>query len=192
MNKIMFLKVYGRRILAQDSFDRSNGALGTAEIGGAWTVNNGSVSIVSNKAKGGSATATTDTATLVMGQLDYEISVDITWYTGEVVSVFARCAASGFSDLMRLRYDGTDIVITKIISGSSTTLATAALSWTSGTTKRLALSCVGNTFVGYVDKVQYVNATDDNTTKTRYNVGFGAFAAAAPASLFDNFLVMGV
>ena len=192
MNKIMFLKVYGRRILAQDSFDRSNGALGTAEIGGAWTVNNGSVSIVSNKAKGGSATATTDAATLVMGQLDYEISVDITWYTGEVVSVFARCAASGVSDLMRLRYDGTDIVITKIISGSSTTLATAALSWTSGTTKRLALSCVGNTFVGYVDGVQYVSVTDDNTTKARYNVGFGAFAGAAPASLFDNFLVMGV
>lgn len=192
MNKFQFMKTLQSILtLAQDSFDRANGALGNAEIGGAWTINGGSVSIVSNQAKGGTS-STTNAATLVMLRLNYTVYADITWYTGEIVSIIARCDSSGISNHMRLRYDGTNLEITKVISGSSTTLATSALSWMSGTTKRLRFSCIGNDFVGSVDGVPVLTTTDDNATKTKYNVGFGLFkSGAVSASTANNFLAEG-
>lgn len=176
----------GAYFIAKDGFDRANGPLGNAEVGGAWLVNNGSVTIVSNKAKGGTA-GTTNMATLLMPQLDYDISVDFTWYSGEVISLVARSDASAGLNFMRIRYDGTKVEIYKVIAGVSTSLASYNYSWGSGATHNLRLSCRGNDFTGYLDGALVVSATSDNATKVNYRAGFGLYeSGGTPASLADN------
>ena len=62
---IAAISAAGRYVIGMDGFNRVNGPLGNAEIGGAWSVNNGTVTIVSFKAKGGTS-GTTNMATLLM------------------------------------------------------------------------------------------------------------------------------
>lgn len=191
MNKIMFLKAYGKRTLAQDSFDRANGAIGTAEFGGAWTINAGSFNIVSNKAKAGTS-GFSSAATLAISPLDYEVSADVTWSGDSRAAIVARCDSSGITNYMRLYTDGSSIVIGKIIASSATALATYSYSWTSGTTHNLKLACNGNNFSAYLDGVLVASVTNDNATKTLKNAGISASpVSGTPTSLFDNFLVMG-
>lgn len=190
MRKINFIKAHSVRVLASDAFNRSNGALGNADIGGAWVATAGTFAISSNKAI---ATASdTSVATLRMGQVNYDISADCIWRTGESVAIVGRSPASGNDNHVRLRANGTSLLIEKRISTTNTTLASVPLSWTSGDMKNLRLSCSGNLFVGYVDGVGVVSATDDNITKTNVYVGIQAAKAdAIPTSTFDNFLVIG-
>lgn len=192
MKRMMMGCLSSKRPLAQDAFNRANGALGTADLGGAWVANNATVTIVSNKAKGGQDTFT-NAATLVISQLDYDVSVDVAWFTGEVINVLARCAATGIADYMGLRYDGSALGITRrLANGTPSVLASQSYSWTSGDTHRLRFSCSGNLFKGYADGVEIVSISDDNSTKTRFNAGFSASKSGViPSSTFDNFLVMG-
>lgn len=188
---IAAISAAGRYVIGRDGFNRVNGPLGNAEIGGAWSVNNGTVTIVSFKAKGGTS-GTTNMATLLMPQLDYEISADFTWATGEVLSVIARSDSSAAQNFMRLRYDGTKIEIMKTISGTSTSLASYNHSWANGATKNLKLFCRGNTFTGYINDVAVISVTDDNATKTLTRAGIGLYkSGGVPASTAKNVLVNG-
>lgn len=190
MKRLMMACVNGRRTIASDTFTRSNGAIGTAELGGAWVVPVGSVNVSSNQAKGTSNNS--NYAALLIPQLDYEVSADVTWYTGEILAIVLRGSSSNDDSQMRARIIGTEITITKRLSGTNTTLATYSSTWTSGTTKNVKISCYGNVFTCYLNGTQILTATDDNATKTQQYAGFLASkSAAVPASLFDNFLVMG-
>lgn len=189
MRRMMLGCLSSKRLLAFDSFSRANGALGTAEFGGTWIDTNATVAIVSQNAKGTEGTYT-NVNHLVMPQLDYDVSADVTWYTGEVVSLCARLNA--ISNYMRVRYDGTNVIIQKVISGSSTNLGSAAFAWTSGATMRFGFSVSANTFTASIDGVKILSVSDDNITKTYYGVGFGSSkSGAVPASTFDNFMVLG-
>ena len=190
MKRMMIGCLSAKRLMASDAFNRSNGALGTADVGGSWVATAGTFAISSNKAV--ATVSGTSVSTLQMAQTDYDIAADCVWVTGESVAIVGRSPASGNDNHIRLRANGTDILIEKRISTTNTTLATTALSWTSGTTKRLRLSCSGNLFVGYVDGVQVLSVSDDNVTKTNSYVGIqAAKTSAVPASTFDNFLVLG-
>lgn len=176
-------------IVAIDTFNRANGAPGTADAGGNWTIVNATVAIASQKLKGTQATFS-NAATIPLSQVDVGIFVDFTWYTGEIIGIIAR-AASGYTTFMRLRYDGAKFEITKAISGE-TVIATYDYAWTNGTTKRIGFACAGNAFAGYIDGAVVITATDDNVTKTDIRVGLTfAKAGAIPASTADNFLVVG-
>lgn len=192
MKRLMMACLSGRRVLAQDSFDRSNGALGNADIGGAWTVSEGTFAIATNKAKA-TANAVRSCAVLLMPQLDYEISCDITWYTGDIAIIVARSTNANANDQIRARVSGTTILLQKIISDSGTTLGSSySYTWSNGATHNIKLSCKGNDFIVYLDGTSVITATDDNATKTNQYAGLLASkTGAVPATLFDNLLVMG-
>lgn len=180
----------GRRPLASDTFNRPDGLIGTADVGGAWTINAGSFNVVSNKAKAATS-GFTSVATLVISPLDYEVSADVTWSGDSRAAIVARCDSSGITNYMRLYTDGSSIVIGKIISNSATVLNSYSYAWTSGATHNLRLVCSGNNFYGYLDGVLVVSASDDNATKTLTNAGLLASpVSGVPTSLFDNFLVL--
>lgn len=176
-------------ILASDTFNRANGAPGTADVGGNWTIVNATVAIASQKLKGTQATFN-NAATIPLNQVDVGIFVDFTWYTGETIGIIAR-AASGYTTFMRLRYDGTNFEITKAISGE-TVVATFGYAWTSGTTHRIGFACAGNAFAGYINGAVVITAIDDNETKTGARVGLSfAKNGTVPSATADNLIVVG-
>lgn len=71
---------HGPAILAQDSFDRANGALGTADVGGVWTNVPGTDSwgVVSNKAQVTGVSVGLGVALIGGNVADLEQSLDIT------------------------------------------------------------------------------------------------------------------
>lgn len=191
MKRLMMACLSSKRPLAIDSFDRANGALGTADLGGAWIANLGTFSITSNQAKE-TLSGGTSVATLTISQLDYDVSADITWYSGDTIGLIARCDSSGVENFMRLRYDGSTIDITKTVSSTLTVLNSYSFTWGNGTIRRLRFSCSGNKFIGYVDGVEVISTIDDNPTKTKYNAGMSAAKVGSAAqTLFNNLLVMG-
>lgn len=180
-----------RIIRAKDSFNRSNGPLGTPDIGIAWTTGYGSVSIVSQKAKGGSSGA--NGAFMLMAiPNNYEISADIVWNSTETVSLIGRSASAADDNHMRLRYDGTNLTIFRKISGTQVTLAEQAYSWSSGATHNMAFNCNENTFRAFIDGALIVSVTDDNATKYNSYFGFALYKpSVTPAATLDNLLVQG-
>lgn len=175
-------------LYAKDGFDRANGPLGSPEYGAPWSVGYGTVSIVSNKAKGGTAGAN-GAFLQTLGKKDYLVSADFVWNSTETVSLIARSASTADDNHMRLRYDGTKLTIFRKISGTQVTLAEYAYAWTSGSMHNLGLACAGNTFRAYIDGALVITLTDDNATKSNIYAGFAIYKPTIPAGTADNFRV---
>lgn len=117
--------------VASDSFNRADGAIGstdgaaTAEVGGsgkAWTNQVGSFAIGTNKAvptlDGGLAVATVDA-----GSPDLYVQATPTLAGGSVGLVAWWTDADNH---LRVRHDGTNAVLEKVVAGFASTLKTAA------------------------------------------------------------------
>lgn len=177
-------------ILAYDSFNRANGSLGTAEIGGAWTVAEGTFSVSSNQAKGSTSAASRCFAVLPISTPNCSISCEVTWFTDEITSIVARSTSANAENQMRCRINGSTVSIEKRISDSATTLVSVSYSWTSGLAKLVKFVCNGNDFSVFINGVLIASATDDNALKTNTYVGMlAAKSGAVPATLFNNFSV---
>jgi hypothetical protein len=184
---LIFGKPLDEGILVSDTFTRSNGAIGTAEVGGAWSAT--SVSVVSGKAKG-TDTTYTNNATIAVSQVDIGAFADFAWYTGENFSLYAR-ADSGMANFMRVRYDGTNIELTRTISSTNTVMASYAFAWVSAEVHRIGLVCSGNTFGVYLDGSMIISITDDNATKTLLRAGFATQkTGGVPSTTVDNVLIV--
>lgn len=188
MRRMMIGCLNGIRIAAYDRFDRANGALGTAEVGGAWSSVSGTCAIASNKAKGTTSGAS-NIAALECSVTEQDVSASVVWYTGETASLL--CRVSDANNYMRVRVDGTTLQVFRVVSGSSTSIATYSYTWTSGAAHKLSIKCAANTFYVLIDDALVITVTDDNATKTYTKAGFVAFkTGAVPESTFDNFMVM--
>ena len=187
MNRIQFLRTYAR-VLASDTFTRANGTLGNAEVGGAWAVPEGTFAVSSNKAKG--TAVGTSYAVLQLTQLNYSISADITWYTGDTIALVFRGTGTNSDDQMRIRFIAGTLSITRRLAGTNVDIATYSYTWSSGSSHNIKAVCNGNTFTCYLDGTQVMTATDDNTTKSNLYVGLlSSKSGSAPATTFDNLRV---
>ena len=181
-----------------DSFNRANNYLGTAETGQAWKSNGSNTTawnVVSNVAKLGSpSTAFTDAAYIDCGKSDVILNADIRISDFSFgIYLVARMSGTSADNCMAL-YLGKDgnIRIGKYVSGTWTSLSTAAYSYVSQTTYSCEFACIGNTFNAYLNGALKCTATDDNAFKTNTKVGmYLPCASSSGVDWFDNFSARG-
>jgi len=170
--------------LPQDDFNRSNGNLGTAVVGGAWQ-GDASWQINSNKARN----ASTGAAWLDAGVDDMIVEADITYDSLESGLIARVTDANNLLYLDVTHNNGTtaSINIYKRVSGTFTAIGTADYVTTSiGAVLNLKLECSGSNIKAYVNDVLIVSATDSVQT----GQGAGIICLAGPnPTIFDNFVV---
>jgi len=168
------------RVHAADSFNRANGAIGTADTGQSWaTLNSSSTfNISSNQAAPTTVTGTLHTPCVVdAGVSDCVVSCDFVSSTSGIGFVF-RCVDDS-NYWLALIFDGA---LYKKVAGSFTFVQ--AITAGSGTwTAELA----GSSIVLKNAGVSQATVTDGfNSTATRY--GFSS-VNTAPGPAYDNFSV---
>ena len=170
--------------LPEDNFNRSNGNLGTAVVGGAWQ-GDSSWQIASNKARN----ASTGAAWLPTGVDDMIVEADLTYDSLES-GLIARVTDANNLLYLDVTHDNpttASINIYKRVAGAFTAIGTTEHVNTSiSATLNLKLECSGDTIRAYVDDVLLVTATDSVQT----GQGAGIICLAGPnPTIFDNFLV---
>lgn len=154
-----------------DSFNRANGALGTADTGQTWTTGGTAPVISANQVKwnGNAGTAMIDS-----GRSDGSVSLD---------------AVAGSGYFLLARYTGTDYILVgqnifkQRKAGVDTTFAQATFNWNPGSTATLVLS--GATASLYIDGSLVATARTDVVTGTSHG-----FEVSTSSDLVDNFSVV--
>ena len=192
----------GMKTIVYDSFNRSNGNLGTAESGQPWLTNGSATTawvVSANKAKRASATENvTDVAYINCGKQDVIVSGDITIGSGSGSFgnyLVARMSGVSVDNSISFCIDSVGgIRIIKRIAGAATSLAVGTYSITLGNSYSCSLSCIGNKFSASINGVVVLTATDDNALKTNTIVGMfiPVYSAFSPdIDFIDNFTVKG-
>lgn len=177
----------GGTIVVSDTFNRADGALGTATTGQTWTSNG--ASIISNQV--GYVTASTNYPNINSGSSDnFDVEMDFvmpTLATGTVSGVSAR--VNGAQALIwGASAAGTTAKFTTTLAGATATPAAASFTWVAGQTYRLKLEVRGNVYKGYIDGVLIQTYTDTNNiglTSTTH--GFIYYNTTVPRG--DNFAI---
>lgn len=164
--------------LTSDDFEDGNAA-GWTTTGGTWVIKNEESRVLHQSSLAANALART-------GQIDwrdYTVAADVkpVSFNGlpGFVGVVARAQSTTTYYALVLRPDNT-AALTRTVGGSSTTLATARVAVSTGTSYRLALRTASRTLTGWVNGVE-LTASD-------------SFISAGPAGLvttwttasFDN------
>lgn len=176
-------------IVVSDTFNRADGALGTPEVGGAWTASG--ASIISNQV--GFTTASTNYPNISITQSDnVDIEIDLilpTGASGNISGVAARVNNTNNQGLIFGAITGTNkATFINTLSGSVAVPAGPSFTWVSGQTYHLKLEVRGNVYKGYVDGVLIQTYTDTNNiglTNTKH--GFSFYNVTAPRG--DNFKI---
>jgi hypothetical protein len=153
--------------LISDSFNRANGAVGTADVGGAWSTG-GAPAIVSNQL----SMASGDTIYINTSTSDVDMSV--TWVSKGFIS---------YGQILPRYVDGNNFVcvrdgdIGKMVAGAYSTVSTHSGTIAAGSVVRVV--AVGSTIKVYDDGVLINTSTVSNfTTATRqglrHDTGYGA------------------
>lgn len=182
----------GAEILAIDRFGRADGALGNAEIGGAWSFPSGTWAISGNKV---TATAA-GVATVATGRADATISATVV--RPSVGSQGVAVRVSGANDRLAWYYNGaTGIQLAAVTTAGGIELLGGAVPVPAnvpvGAASRMRLEVRGTAVRAYLNDVLLVSATlttAQNTNLSGTAVGLRAgndFATSG--TTFDDVLV---
>jgi len=136
--------------LAYDTFTRANGALGNSETTGpdgqvvtarAWTLQNGTIAIVSNTASLTVLGGLTAYATVNAGSADVMIDVAVTRTLGSGGIILRYVDANNY---IIAYHNGTNCRIDKVVAGSTTNVVTANPTYSAGAVVRVV--CYGTKF----------------------------------------------
>lgn len=136
--------------LAYDSFTRANGALGSTETVGpdlqviaakAWTLQNGTIAIVSNRANVTALGGANAIATIDAGSADILIDAPVTRTAGSGGVILRYVDANNY---IIGYHDGTNAKLDKIVAGATTNVLTAAATYAADRVVRV--TCEGTKF----------------------------------------------
>lgn len=184
-------------IIISDTFNRSNGNLGTADTGQSWLTGGSATTawvVSSNVAKRASATTSVNDVTYIdCGKSDVIISANITITSfSNSIRLVARMSGTDINNCMSMVLSSSGVVyIVKTISGSVTTLTQAPYSYSYGSTYSCKFVCRGNIFTVYIDGVLKVSTENDNTLKTNTRAGMFLSCSSASYDSFENFVLRG-
>lgn len=183
-----------------DTFNRADGAVGSADTGQAWTVVQGTPAIASSV-----LTFSTDTngdrIITNLGVTDVLISCSLTGTLTSgtdrrMISPVFRCSDVNVTDYLFLySTTGGAIVLNKSVGGSTSVLASAAAGMTvDGQMYNVVVSCRGNTITVYVDgvaKITHVLSGSDTAFAgyTWYGARLVKLGAPATAAVMDNLVI---
>jgi pectate lyase len=154
-----------------------------------WTTNGGSWSVVTDGSRvyrqGGTSSDARALAGSTWTDQVVEARVKPISFNGtnRFVAVLARAQNATNYYYLALRNNNT-IELKKLVSGSSTTLASGSFTVSTGTWYSVKLEVVGSTLRGYVNGVQLLTATDTRFTSGK--IGVATFYASAA---FDDVVV---
>lgn len=192
----------GTDTLAQDNFNRSNGALGGSTMSdgvNTWTTLSGSPTVASNKQSGnGSARVTSNTG---FANANYSVQAeqymkgDLSYNGGGVsgeLRLYGRIVdSSNYYEAQISSNGGTNgeitVYINIVVSGTPTSLVNFAIEDDGYTTWRFDLD--GTSLKLFGDGSQLLTTTDSTYTST----GYPGIASTGPIGTFssDNFIVKG-
>jgi hypothetical protein len=161
-------------------------------VGGGWvnailtTTPGANASILSNK-----ASITADNAGTIINAGQANVEIEATWTLAVGVdnrsSIALRYVDASNWIIFNVREPNGDLLLNKRVAGSTSTVASAAFSWTEGQTYTLKITANGTAVVCYVDDVEVLSGTiAELTTATKH----GIFRNAGNSnSLFDDFYI---
>lgn len=178
--------------LLSDTFTRDNGAIGTAETGGAWTVDAGGANVATNQM---APTANPTLVSLNAGNLSMtaKVAAMSTNYANASPGLSVRGIDTDNLLLAEL-FNGA-VNFYKRVTGTYTLFATVAMTLTNSQTYTIMAACVGNLIVVSVDGVQRLSYTltgDDITLfsgATATRAGMRVAGTLGTNARFDNFSV---
>jgi hypothetical protein len=178
-----------------DSFDRadSSTSLGSTDGGSlsplAWTAQNGTWGIASNKAYLVSATSQA-VATVDTGLADADVAFDVTMESGSNIGIVCRLIDNN-NYLMCAWYFGTTLELYKNDGGSFISLGSVSQSWANGTTYRLRITAVGDQIKVYLDGVETLTHTLSGADQSKYGAAtsHGLRSDSDGNARFDTFAV---
>lgn len=174
--------------ITSDSFDRADGALGTTDAadGGsalAWTANNGTWSIDTNKAASTSTGLVYRSATVDVGVTDMAVEAVVTPGT-QIWGLNARFTDQ--NNRIWAQHNGTQFAIGQIKDGTQTTVFAANISFTAGDKVRVVV--MGNGVAAYKNDV-YIGSAVITYTLTGTGAGLTTYGTDL-ARRFDDFKVL--
>ncbi|UKS30163.1 chitobiase/beta-hexosaminidase C-terminal domain-containing protein [Paenibacillus sp. HWE-109] len=182
----------GGYIVASDTFNRADGALGNSETGGSWNVSSGNVATIINNQAGFLASSSTYPNLTITQSDNVDIEIDMvmpTLVTGNISGVSSRVNSTNNQGLIfGALVAGTKVGFLTTLAGAATVPATANFSFVAGQTYRIKLEVRGNVYKGYIDGVLIQTYTDSNNiglSNTKH--GFVFYSTAVPRG--DNFRI---
>lgn len=183
-------------MVAWDTFNRADGAIGTADSGQSWTAYNGGTWSVSSNLLGVAESNTRVVAldsTVSDGAAEMSFSIG----AGSLVGVVFRLADA--SNYLMLEVSSSAFRIQKRDSGSNTLLTSgSAVSLSSSEVYRLTVRFIGDAVAGELRDMSgrsraTVTHTLSGADQTKYgsNTRHGLLTFNASAARFDNFVVRG-
>lgn len=184
--------------LANDAFTRADAALGTtdggytipeadrisAHTGGgskSWTVNAGTITVVSNKAAGTALTGGLAIATVDVGETNVAVSAAVYVSDGGVV---ARMADT--SNYIRVFVDSTHLYVQKVVATVVTTVSTSTITFVSGA--RVEAHVSGTRVRAFYNGKQYGGELTISDVALQTGTNCGLFYWAYTTTTIDNFL----
>jgi hypothetical protein len=191
--------IWQQRVLASDSFDRANGALGTSDGLGceepctvlpAWVVAQGTAAIATNKATFTALDGTSGYGIAVVETGEADVVIDCTVTTA--LAAGARAGATfryvSPTDFSCAYYDNNanTIRVDQIVAGVRSNLVATAATIADSTAYRTFITVDGTTIlVRQANSVQAAAVASANLTATKH----GLFTDTGFAGTFDNFSV---
>jgi hypothetical protein len=153
-----------------------------------WETQTGTPAIVSGKVTGSAAFI----AALPVGRADLDVSCEITMQAAIAPSLCFRTGPTSADRLQILLDTANGFRLAKVDTNVFTVLATAAQSFTAGTTYTVRVVAVGAVITAYLDGIQMLTYTLSGAEQTKYSaytrVGYRLNGPVAGV-LFDNLLV---
>lgn len=168
----------GPTTYASDDFNRADGALGTAVVGGAWTVADGAVAIVSNRA---SLSVSPSMAYLEASHADCTVSCTLPVLSNEPGLAFR---ATGSGNYWRWLYSSGSMYLAYYSGGVLTNIRNDVVTISAGDTISIVLS--GTTIIGKVGATTVFTLPGQTQFQTATKHGV---ACATPTAVVDSFLV---
>lgn len=180
---------------AYSTFDGPNGTNITSytpNVGSAWTTTSANFVLSGNK-----LTNTVDTTLSVaiqnIGASDVTQTMTVnSFFSGTRASVaYFVFRHSDASNLYKMEFFNNSVTLYKTQGGSTTVIATASVTTTTGVDYVLQLRSSGTTITAYVNGVQLLQATGQTFNQTATNFGLAILNQLSPASFctFDNYEV---
>ncbi len=181
----------GPTTYVSDTFTRANGAIGTAETGGAWTNQGTTVwSVSSNKAKLTTHDASTncDIVWIDPAVSDISISADFAYATASSCGLITRVTPFGASANMIAVLLGSGVLkLYHATAGSYTQAGSNGGTLTNGNTYNVKLTVSGNTHNVYLDGVLVIGPQTISAHAGDTKVGLVSFNDTT--TTVDTFLV---
>lgn len=170
-----------RNPVVTDSFNRADGAIGSADTGQAWTAGSGTWSVVGGKAQQTAAAGGVRTQVVDSGLVDVAMQADIAW--GSLAGLVFRYTDGTNYYVAKISQGAGQIQVSKFVAAAETVLGSAGL--LAGPTT-LRVENVGSSIKVYQNGTLVISITDTTyTTQTKQ----GLWIQADLVSTFDNFSV---